>query len=231
MAASLGNLVRTLGAAASALLAAAPAWADEFDKHHKELLQRKDLQFEFAKDKAIEPRPQESSWLADFFRALSPIFEMVFWVALALGVAALLWFIGREAWASRFGSDPKVKEKTATQETDYRPEPAKAKALLEEADRLAALGKFDEAARTLLHRSIEDIEQRIPQSIRKAQTSREIAGLPLLPAGVRAAFAPITQAVERSWFGGRPLDAPGYQVCRKAYSDFALAESWSGARA
>ena len=68
-------------------------------------------------------------------------------------------------------------------------------------------GYATEAARTLLHRSIEDIEQRIPQSIRKAQTSREIAGLPVLPDVVRRAFQPITRAVERSWFGGRPLDA------------------------
>ena len=65
--------------------------------------------------------------------------------------------------------------------TAFRPTEAKAKALLEEADRLAAQGRFDEAAHTLLYRSIEDIEDRLPRSIRKAQTSREIAGLAACP--------------------------------------------------
>ena len=102
---------------------------------------------------------------------------------------------------------------TRTQSQDQRREPrpgdglsadeAKAEALLEEADRLAAEGRFDEAAHTLLYRSIEDIEKRLPRSIRKAQTSREIAGLAALPAAVRSAFAPITRAVEQSWFGGQ----------------------------
>lgn len=204
-----------------------PAFADEFDRLHKELLGRKDLQFAFTAPEAPEPPPSWLNGLFEFFRVLGPVFEVIFWGAIALGVVAVLWFIGREFWASRIGLNPKIKEDGDPQVTAYRPEPAKARALLEEADRLAAAGRYDEAARTLLHRSIEDIEQRLPQSIRKAQTSREIAGLSLLPEVVRGAFRPITRAVEQSWFGGRPLDAESYQTCRKAYADFALPESWA----
>jgi hypothetical protein len=205
-----------------------PAAADEFERRHRDLLNRQDLQFEFSGAESVVQTPAEWVWLTDLLDAISPFFNLIFWSALAVAALALLWFIGRETLASRFGRNPRIKAPAAVQQTGYRPEPAKAKALLEEADRLAAMGRFDEAAHTLLHRSIEDIEQRIPQSIRKAQTSREIAGLPALTEAVRGAFAPITRAVEQSWFGGRKLDAQGYQVCRKAYADFALAESWSG---
>ena len=199
-----------------------------FDKRHKELLGRQDLQFAFTPEELPEPPPSWLRAVTEFFRALGPVFEIIFWGALALAIAAIAYFIVREFWGARFGRNPTIRDKSAVQVTDYRPEPARARALLEEADRLAAEGRFDEAARTLLHRSISDIEERIPQSIKKAQTSREIAGLDVLPGIVRQAFRPITRAVEHSWFGGRPLDAESYQVCRKAYADFALAENWGG---
>jgi hypothetical protein len=132
---------------------------------------------------------------------------------------------------SRPGRSPKIKDENTVQVTELRPTETKAKALLEEADQLAAAGKFDEAAHTLLYRSIADIEERLPRSIRRAQTSREIASLAALPQAVRSAFEPITRAVERSWFGGLKLNADDYQACRKAYSDFALPETWSRAGA
>ena len=232
-----GKLRRGLGVAAliavQGLCVSGAAFADEFDRRHKELLGRQDLQFAFTPENIPEPPPDWIRWIVDALRALGPLFEIIFWGAVILVLVAIVWFIGREFWNSRIGNNPQVKNKSPVQVTDYRPEPAKARALLEEADRLAAMGRFDEAARTLLHRSIDDIEARIPRSIRKAQTSREIAGLSILPDVVRRAFQPITRAVEQSWFGGRPLDADGYQVCRKAYADFALPENWAatGARA
>jgi hypothetical protein len=222
---------------AAALAGGGPAFGQAatngFDQRHKELLAREDLQFSLAPPEEILPRaqPQPSlfSWLNDFLDAIAPLFTWIFWSAVALAAATLVWFLGREAWAARFARGKKAEDKTENQVTDFRPEPARAKALLEEADRLAALGRYDEAAHTLLYRSIADIEERAPQAIRKAQTAREIAGLPVLPEAVRGAFAPIIRAVERSWFGGRKLDADAYQTCRKAYADFALPESWAPA--
>ena len=208
--------------------------ADDFERRHKELLAREDLQFTFTPPKAVPlqepPQPNAFGWLDDFLDAIAPAFTWIFWGALILAGLALLWFLGRETWAARFGRGPRAAPTTQNQTTDFRPEPARAKALLEEADRLAALGRYDEATHTLLYRSIEDIEARAPHSIRKAQTSREIARLPVLPETVRAAFAPIIRAVEQSWFGGRKLDGEAYRACRKAYADFALAKTWAGAR-
>lgn len=222
-----------MASGAAAFAQAAPKEIGEgFDQRHRELLARDDLQFSFTPPEAIAPRaPQPSlfGWLDDLLDAIAPLFTWIFWGAVVLAAAALVWFLGREAWAARFAREKKPGEDTQTQTTDFRPEPARARALLEEADRLAALGKYDEAAHTLLHRSIADIEERAPQSVRKAQTAREIARLPVLPEAVRSAFAPIIRAVEQSWFGGRKLDAEAYGACRKAYADFALPASWTPA--
>jgi hypothetical protein len=223
-------MLRSLNLAVAAVLLALPAFADDLEQRHKELLGRKDLQFAFTAEPAPSPPPGWLSWLGDVLQFLSPIFNVIFWGALAFVIAGILFFVVREFAESRPGRNPRIRDENPVQETDYRPTSARAKALLGEADRLAAEGRFDEAAHTLLHRSIEDIEERLPRSIRRAQTSREIAGLAVLPAAVRAAFAPITRAVEQSWFGGRKLIAEDYQACRKAYSDFALAEAWAGAK-
>jgi hypothetical protein len=206
------------------------AFADDaFDRRHRELLTHKDLQFAFEDAAAPKPAapPGGGTALGDFLNAIAPVFTWLLWGALAVGVAFLLWFIGRELLAARFGRLTAAKAKAPPiQEPDYRPEIARARTLLEEADRLAAEGRYDEAARTLLHRSIDDIEERRPRAVGRALTSREIGALGALPASVREAFAPIVRAVELSWFGGRPLDASGWSVCRKAYSDFAFPQAW-----
>ncbi len=206
---------------------AAGAQQQSFEQRHKDMVERSDLQFEFTPQKDLPPPdPDTLGWLDQLLDAMAPLFNLIFWGALAAGGVALLWFVGREAWAGRPGQGL-TDGNAPDQATDFRPEASRARALLAEADRLAALGQFDEAVRVLLHRSIDDIEQRAPNSIRKAQTSREIGGMPILPDAVRAAFAPITRAVEESWFGGRAVDAARYQDCRKAYADFALADSWT----
>jgi hypothetical protein len=221
---------------AAALAIGKPAFAqpagEGFDQRHRELVARDDLQFAFTAPEEIPlqeraPQPSMFGWLDDLLDAIAPVFTWIFWIAVVLAALALVWFLGREVWASRFARTKAANAETQLQTTDFRPEPARAKALLEEADRLAALGKYDEAAHTLLYRSIEDIEERAPKSVHKAQTSREIARLPILPAAVRTAFAPIIRAVEQSWFGGRKLDAEAYGACRKAYTDFALPSSWA----
>jgi hypothetical protein len=210
--------------------AAQPSADGGFEQRHEALSKREDLQFQFSDPPTVEIReePETMGWLDSFMDALQPVLNALFWIALAGAGVALLAFVGREAWAGRPGQNLKDKKKSV-QQTDFRPEESRARALLAEADALAAEGRFTEAVRTLLHRSISDIEERAPNSIRKAQTSREISRMPVLPEAVRAAFAPITRAVEESWFGGRPIDAQRYQDCRKAYADFALAQNWTTA--
>src|SRR5262249_29788159 len=110
---------------------------------------------------------------------------------------------------------------------DWRPPLARARALLADADRLAAQGLFAEAVHLLLFRSIEDIDERRPRSIKPALTSRNIAQLDALPSSARPAFARIATSVERSFFGGREIDAQDFQECRRAYEAFAIPNAWS----
>ena len=100
-------------------------------------------------------------------------------------------------------------------------------ALLEEADRLAAQERFEEAAHVLLFRTIADVETRRPRAIRPALTSRDIAGLDQIPTRARAALALIVERVEHGFFGGRPVGAAEFATCRGAYLTFADPQNWA----
>ena len=63
--------------------------------------------------------------------------------------------------------------------------------------------------------------------MRPALTSRDIAGLEAMPPGPRRAFARIAERVERSFFGGREVDAADFAAARADYETFAFAEAWA----
>lgn len=152
----------------------------------------------------------------------SPAAQILVWAVVAVLVLFLLY------WIARGLQDWRRKPKEAAEEdSGWRPEAAPALKLLGEADALAADGLYGEAARLILHRSIEDIQARRPALVRPALTSRDIAGLPALPGGPRAAFARIAMLVERSLFAQAALAAEDWRDCRSAYEEFAFAESWS----
>ena len=100
--------------------------------------------------------------------------------------------------------------------------------LLGEADALAAAGRFSEAARLLLFRSIEDIDARRPDLVRPALTSRDIAALPAIPDRPRSAFAADRDDGRAQPVRARPLAADDWRDCRAAYEEFAFAEGWRG---
>ncbi len=196
-----------------------------FTRAHQALMRRHDLQLGFPQ-RQVPPTPQ---WLIDFLhafgrlvRAIAPALKIFFWVAVAAAVLAAAYVIARPllervGWRRRRAAAAR----TPAAE-DWRPTAARARTLLEEADRLAEEGRYDEAARLILFRSIEDIDRRWPNLVRPALTSRDIAAHTALPDAARATFFGIAQVVERSLFGGRRLEAADFAACRRAYSDFAL---------
>jgi hypothetical protein len=193
------------------------------------LLQDRSLQFHL-KLQAPTPKaetPEWLKWLANLVGQLGHLLSWVFWAAVVLGAAAIVLFILLEIARTRWPDLFKRKRKPRPSPVDWRPEAAVARALLAEADRLAAEGRYAEAARLLLHRSIEDIESRRPRLVRPAFTSREIAGLEGLPAAARLTFGFIAEIVERSLFGGREVDAANFAACRRAYEDFAFPGAWA----
>ncbi|MBL1430330.1 MAG: hypothetical protein COA60_002235 [Robiginitomaculum sp.] len=192
---------------------------------HAELLEDAKYQFEFSKPQ--EPRKpfKGFKWLSDFLNFSGEFFKWVFWVGLAALVAGIAWLILREILKIRFG-DKKKSQKEKPEIQIYQPEAIRAKTLLEEADKLAAQGKFSEAVHLLLFRSIEDIEKFLPGHIKTSQTSREIEVISSIPEHPKSGFERLRKAVENSFFGQQPVDKSGYDDCRLAYEDFAFSASW-----
>ena len=191
---------------------------------HSRLLADDSLQFD---RRGFTPPevPDWLTWVRDAIASLGPLLEVLFWVGLALLVAALLYLIVREILKLRVPR-PRAEEPATPPLFEWRPDEATARNLLAEADALAAQGLFAEAAHLLLMRSVEDIERRKPRAIKVSLTTREIARLDGLPEAVRPSFDRIGQVVERSLFGGRPVDADDFSDCRRAYEDFALPAGW-----
>jgi hypothetical protein len=188
---------------------------------HRALLHARGLQLDF---KSAPKPPPPPKWIGAVIEALAqfgPVLKFIFWGGLALGLALILWFVVREVMASRFRREP------VNPPVDWRPDAAAARALLEEADGLAAEGRFGEAIHILLFRSIQDLVGRRPGLVRPALTSRDIAALEQVPPGPRDAFARIAERVEVAFFGGRESGAADFAAARADYEAFAFAEAWS----
>ena len=215
-----------------AVFAGPPPSQDALRAAHEALLRDPTLQFSF--DKA--PRPPVThlpQWLeailnaiGEVLKAIAPLLGWVFIGGLVVALLAVLFFIGREFVLTRWPNVFKRKRPPAKPEP-WRPEAATARALLEEADKLAAAGRYGEAVRLILHRSIEEIEGRRPRLVKPAYTAREIGRLGDIPDNARDVFVGIAGVVEKSFFGGQALDAHGFAACRRAYERFAFPGAWA----
>ena len=199
---------------------------------HQTLLRTSGMQFQFAG----APIEQPPAWLDPLLKllvALGPLLKFVFWGGLIVGAGLILYFLLREFVPERW-----FRRSIKVAPTDWQPAPETARALLDDADGLAAAGRFEEAIHLLLFRSIgdpdhpeafrsiDDLAGRRPGAVRPALTSRDIAELDVLPAEARVAFARLAQAVERSFFGGQPAGAEAFGTARRDYEAFAFSEGW-----
>ncbi len=163
-------------------------------------------------------------WLGDVFAPLGQWIGASWWwlqwalLAAAIGFAVLMLvrLYGPGAWVRR-------QRKPADAQDEWQPDRAATLALLEDADRLAGEGRFDEATRLLLQRSVAHIAAARPDWVEPSSTARELAALPALPDAARAAFRVISERVERSLFALRALERPDWEAARGAYAEFALA--------
>jgi hypothetical protein len=138
--------------------------------------------------------------------------------ALVLVAGLIGWMI----WGSVRGFRRAPRNSASADDTIWRPDAAMAAALLSDADRLAAQGRFDEAVHLLLRRSFDDIAATRPDWLTPASTAREISRLTALPAAARAAFGVIAREVERSRYALHPLGNPDWTRARDAYATFAV---------
>jgi hypothetical protein len=208
------------------------AAADPVAAAQAKLLHDSSLQFRFA---AAPPPTPPPPWLIALLRSIGQALHVLaeplgylLWAVLIGGVISILVFLGRDLLAPPKLGAAKVLG-PLDREAAWRPDRAVARALLEDADRLAAAGQFTEAAHVLLFRSIEDVRNRAPHLIAPSLTSRDIARLPEIPTAPRSAFNKISDVVEHAVFGRRPVDEPGWIACRDAYATFAFPDGWEGA--
>lgn len=190
---------------------------------------RGDASIQYAPLPAPPPiQVSEPSSLEKFLRALfEPIGQalgmswgVLQWVLLGLLALAVIYAIARllePAFERRRKS-----AKADASEAEWAPSQDEALALLGDADRLAAEGRFDEATHLLLQRSVQHIAAARPAWVKRASTAREIAAISDLSDGARGTFALIAGRVERSLFALRRLDAGDWQAAREAYASFAL---------
>ncbi|MEO7247398.1 MAG: hypothetical protein ABIW31_03000 [Novosphingobium sp.] len=178
-----------------------------------------------------DPPPQIPAWLAAFGRFLRKLFEplgeliglswpVMSYVLIGLALLAAALLIWRMVAPLLEGRRRRV---AAEAEAEWAPGQAAALSLLEDADRLAGEGRYDEAAHLLLSRSVGEIAASRPDWVHPASTAREIALHPDLPGHARTAFALIARQVERSRFALVPLILADWQEARAAYAEFALA--------
>ncbi len=175
---------------------------------------------------------QALKWLGDLFRpfaeALGLSWPVLQWILLGLFVLLMAWLLWRlvEPMARIRWQRRGTENNLGTQ--GWAPDRAAALALLEDADRLAAQGRYDEATHLLLQRSVGQIREARPGALEPSSTAREISTLAALPQQARAAFAVIADRVERSLFALRQLEAGDWQAARAAYAEFALADLRAG---
>ena len=211
--------------------AAPPAKAGNFGSAWRELQADADIQFAPVEIPQAEPQPdwvaELMRWLSDLFapvaNALVQIWPVLMWLLIAAALLGILYFL-----YETFGPGFKSLRRGASTQEDWTPATGEALALLEEADRLAAAGDYDEATHLLLKRSIGQIAEARPDLVEPSSTARELAAEPRLPEAARTAFALIAAPVERSLFALRKLEESDWQTARAAYADFALArKAWA----
>jgi hypothetical protein len=202
-----------------------------FDAAHRALTGDKGIQFDLAPIAQRKPPelPEWLRWIGDFLQWVSPAFPYIFWGAIVAGVLTIVYLVlsnidGFE-WPWQRGS-----RREAAQIDEWRPEEGAARALLAEAEALAAQGRYAEAARLLLLRSVEDISRRLPQFLKPSLTARDIATAEELPGAARPAFDAIARVVEVSAFGSRSVNEAAWADCRAAYARFATPATWSAPR-
>lgn len=175
---------------------------------------------------------QALEWLGNIFRplaeALGVSWPVLQWILLGLFVLLMAWLLWRLVEPMARIRFQRRSDAHGGDTQGWAPDRAEALALLEDADRLAAEGRYDEATHLLLQRSVGQIREARPGTLEPSSTAREIATLAALPQRAREAFAVIAERVERSLFALRQLEAADWQAARTAYADFALADLRAG---
>jgi hypothetical protein len=186
------------------------------------LMRDKSLQFNFPD---ATPAAKPPGWLKDLVEFLGRHIREINWAGwalLAILVALALWFLVRKLKDRRLSHAAPAPRQMAP----WQPGLRQARLVLQDADGLAAQGRFDEAVHMLLLVSIQEISDRQQGLVTPALTSREIAALPALTPLAQRIFSGIAQVVEHSRFGGHAIGDAEFQRCRAGFDQFTEFGTW-----
>lgn len=218
---------------------------------HRALRDGGDVQFDLRPQAGPTPPPEWLKKLGEWFQSVlepvgrffrwissmmpdAPYARIILWGMIGALAVLIVWMIVNRfrdgAWRLPRFRRARVLASSGDGEEplDWAPAAAPAQRWLDQADQLAAEGRFAEAVHHILLRSVEDIARRRPRLLRPALTSRDIARSSDIPPAPRGLFADLAAVVERSLFGGDAVDANDWQRCRTAYAEFALPKAWQG---
>lgn len=91
---------------------------------------------------------------------------------------------------------------------------------LDEADALAAAGRFSEAIHLLLLVALERLRQELGPRVAPAMTGREVLRLAAIPGTASAPLQRMVALSEINHFGGRSAAEPDYRRCREDFLRF-----------
>lgn len=186
------------------------------------------------------PEPMQSSeWLNGLFGWLAGpgqwLVNAVFVLIIAAAALFILYLTVPAVRDAVDGFRNRLRRKTsgadALDDDRWRPDTNAARNLLEEADALAAAGRFADAVHLLLNHSVADIDRRRPDVLRPALTARAIARLDDLPDAAGQAFGAIVTIVERGLWARLPVGEHDWADARSHYQQFAFGDHWRAGRA
>lgn len=168
-----------------------------------------------------------AQFFANLFSAIGQVAGYLLILLIVIAILTGLYLVLGEGFTLRGKQKEKHADPDRSLVPNLRPEQTRARALLEDADALAAQGRFAEAVHLLLFRSIDEIQSKRSGVIGRSLTSREIGALGVLPEPVRDTLLPIIRIVERSFFGGQDVNETGWQEARASYERFAFGAAWT----
>lgn len=141
------------------------------------------------------------------------------WIIVFIAVVLIVLFLIEDLTGRRFLRNRPAEPETRV--TDAEPDEEVvllSVGPLEDADRLAAQGRFDDAVHVLLLGALESIRLSIGRVFEPSLTSRELVAKDFMPAPYRRLVATLVSAVETSRFAGHPAGESEFRRCRGIYT-------------
>ncbi|WP_299620029.1 hypothetical protein [Pelagibius sp.] len=169
------------------------------------------------------PEPLDIEVNIEPFQLPAWLGQAIIWTIVAIAVVMIAVFL-YNAFQNRSGLKlNRDSAQTAPQRVDT-PVRAQRKAIdartLEEADALAAAGRFAEAIHLLLLVAMDHLRRDLGPRIAPALTGREILHLAALPQALAEPLGRMVSLSEIKHFGGRDAAGPDYALCRQDFLAF-----------